>query len=192
MTMKPLPTVSVQGVQELSPDLPLIPLSHGSRALPSTVSSLLPSLLDRAYLLMPIQPLHRMLGIGGDRTGKLTLEMEQNLWHPGGISTTLEQDLRQISLSDQSRMESSGSMKTVPQMLLRFLGHATLQTIQLSSRSLLLVLRYLKTSTSKALVAIVSHLREPPAEAHLDLVQETEEVTTVPAMLPQLHMESEM
>nr|AWH65918.1 ORF8b [Pipistrellus bat coronavirus HKU5] len=141
---------------------------------------------------MPIQPLHRMLGIGGDRTGKSTLEMEQNLWPPGGISTTLEQDLRQISLSDQSRMESSGSTKTVPRMLLQFLGHATLQTIQLSSRSLLLVLRYLKTSTSKALVAIANHLREPPAEAHLDLVQETEEATTVPAMLPQLHMESEM
>nr|WCC63349.1 nucleocapsid phosphoprotein [Bat Coronavirus PaJX20] len=147
LTMTTLPITSVQGVQELSPDLPLIPLSHGSRALPSTVSSLLPSLLDRAYLLMPIQPLHKMLGIGGDRIGKLTLETEPNLWPPGGISTTLVQDLRQISLSDQSKMESSGSTKTVPRMLLQFLGHATLQTIQLSSRSLLLVLRYLKTST---------------------------------------------
>nr|AVV62534.1 ORF8 [Middle East respiratory syndrome-related coronavirus] len=143
---------------------------------------------------MPIQPLRRMLGIGGDRTEKLIQEMEQKHWLPGGFSTTLEQDQKLTSLSELSKMESSGFMKKVPQTLLPLLGRGILTMTQLLLRSSLLVLSFLKTSTLKALEATVNHLQGhlAPAEALLDPVPEDLALETLPEMLPQAHLESEL
>nr|ASL68961.1 hypothetical protein [Hypsugo bat coronavirus HKU25] len=194
--MTTIPTTSSLEAEEelLSPDLLQTTLSHGTLALPNTGNSHFLSLLDKAYLLMPIQPLNRMLGIGGGRTENSIQEMVLNSWPLGGFSTTLEQDLKLTSLSELSKTESSGSMKTVPQTLLPLLGRGTLTMMQLLLRSSLLVLSFLKTSTLKALEATVNHLQGhlAPAEALLDPVPEDLALETLPEMLPQAHLESEL
>ncbi|AHY61345.1 ORF8b [BtVs-BetaCoV/SC2013] len=194
--MTTIPTLSSLEAEEelLSLDqLPITP-SPGTLALPNTGRSLFPFHLDRAYLLMPIQPLHKMLGIGGDRTERLIQEMEQSSWLPGGSSTTLEPGLKLTSLSELSRMESSGYMKKVLQTLPPVLGRVTLTTIRLLLHSSLQVLGFLKTSTLRALEATVSHLQEhlAPAEALQDLAQEVLVPETHPEVLPQVQLESEL
>nr|BBJ36016.1 ORF8b [Bat coronavirus] len=143
---------------------------------------------------MPIQPLHKMLGIGGDRTERLIQEMEQSSWLPGGSSTTLEPGLKLTSLSELSRMESSGYTKKVLQTLPPLLGRVTLTTMRLLLHSSLQVLSFLKTSTLRALEATVSHLQEhlAPAEALQDLAQEVLVPETHPEVLPQVQLESEL
>nr|AQZ41351.1 ORF8b protein [Middle East respiratory syndrome-related coronavirus] len=112
---------------------------------------------------MPIPPLRKMLGIGGDRTEKLIPGMELSNWLPGGTSTTLELDPKQHSHSGLLRMASFGSMKMAPLMLLQLLGRGTLTMIQLLLYNSRPVLSFLKTSTLRGLEAIVNHLQEPLA-----------------------------
>nr|ATQ39398.1 ORF8b protein [Middle East respiratory syndrome-related coronavirus] len=177
-----------------NPELHPIPLSPGTLGLPNTVKSLFPSHLDRVYLLMPILPLRKMLGIGGDRTERLTQEMELSNWLPDGTSTILEPDLKLHSLSVLSKKALSGSMKMAPLMLLQLLGRGTLTMTQLLLHNSLPVLSFLKTSILRGLEAIVSHLQEPLAQAEtlLDPVHEVQDQVTPPVVLPQVHLESEL
>ncbi|YP_009944307.1 Orf8b [Bat coronavirus] len=190
----PIITSLEEEEETLNLDLHQITLSPGTRGLPNTGKSLFPSHLDRAYLLMPILPLRKMLGIGGDRTEKLIQEMEPSHWLPGGTSTTLEPDLRPTSLSELSRTESSGSMRMAPLMLLQLLGRGTLTMMLLLLRNSRPVLSFLKTSTLKGLEAIANHLQERlvPAETLLDPIPEVPDLVTPPAALPQVHLESEL
>nr|UEP64352.1 ORF8b protein [synthetic construct] len=185
---------SVDAEETLSHDLLPITLSPGTQGSPNTVKTLLPSLLDRVYLLMPILQQPRMLDTGGDKTGKSIPVMVLNNWPLDGSSTTQGLDQRPIYLLDQSRMVSSGFMKRVPQMLLQSLGLATQQMMLLSFASLRQVLLFLKTSTLKGLGVIVSHLQEHPPTAGtlLDPIPEEDEAHLTPGELPQFRMESEV
>nr|AUM60022.1 ORF8b protein [Middle East respiratory syndrome-related coronavirus] len=189
-------TISSPEVEDetLNLDLHQIQLSHGTQVLPNTGKFLYPSHQDRAYLLMPIQLQPKMLDIGGARTEKLIQEMEPSSWLPGGIFTTLELDQKLTSLSELSKMESSGYMKTVPQTLLQLLGRGTLTMTQLLLRSSLPVLNFLKTSTLKVLEVIVSHLQERlvPVETLLDQTLEVPGLEIPPAALPLVQLESEL
>nr|AVV62545.1 ORF8b [Middle East respiratory syndrome-related coronavirus] len=193
--MTTIPISSLEAEEELpSQDLLPITLSHGTQGLPNMGNSLLPSHLDRVYLLMPIQPLRKMLGIGVGKTEKLIQEMGLNPLLPDGFSTILEQGQRLTSLSELSKKELYGSTKMVQQTLLPLLGRGTLTMIQLLLRSSLLVLSFLKTSTLRVLEATVSHLQEHPAlaEALLDPALEVQDQATHPEALPQVHLESEL
>ncbi|UJZ92549.1 ORF8b [Pangolin coronavirus HKU4/P251T/pangolin/2018] len=173
--------------------LPII-LSPGTQGLPNTVNNPFLSLLDRVYLLMPIQHQPKILVTGGDKTGKLTPVMVLNNYHPDGSFTIQELDQRQICHSEPLKMASSGFMRKVPLMLLQSLGLATLQTMQLSFASLRQVLSFLKTSTLKGLGVIVSHLQEHPqlVGTLLDPIPEEDEAPQTPGVLHQFHMESEV
>nr|USL83019.1 ORF8b protein [Middle East respiratory syndrome-related coronavirus] len=181
-------------VEILSPDLLQITPSPGTLDLPNTGKPLLPFHLDKAYLLMPIPHLHKMLGIGGDRIEKLIPGMVPSNWLPDGISITQELDLRPTSHSVQLKKELFGSMKKAPLTLLQLLGRGTLTMMQLLLHSSLPVLSFLKTSTLRVLEATVSRLQEHLASAETlpDLALEVPDQATPPAVLPQVHLESEL
>ncbi|AGX27819.1 orf8b [Betacoronavirus Erinaceus/VMC/DEU/2012] len=177
----------------LNLDQPQTTLSRGTQALHSMVSSLLPFRLDRVYLLMPILHPSKMQGIGADKTESLIQAMALNSWPPGGISTTLEQDLKLTCHSEQSKMASTGFGKKVLVKPLQTLVPGILLMTQLLSRSSRLALNYLKTATLRALEVIVSHLLERPAlaETPVDLIPEAPnlvvEVTHQEVLDPQMH-----
>nr|QOQ34389.1 hypothetical protein [Erinaceus amurensis coronavirus] len=157
--------INLEDVQD-NKNLGLLPtrLSRGTLVLPSMVSNPLAFLQARAYLLMPIPLPNKMRAIGVGKTDVSILATEPNSLLQDGTFTTLEQDLSQVCLSEQLRMESSGYGKKVLVKPLQILVPGILTMTQLLLRSSLLVLNCLKTATLKAREVIVSHLLEPPAQ----------------------------